>query len=82
MCFVWISEQTTIISLHSINLLVFITETVGAYCAVRTESLYIIKIFCVFKGLECLIRVSSTDDVRVSYGEKRTHLYTGKEYFP
>ena len=26
MCFVWISEQTTIISLYNINLLVFITE--------------------------------------------------------
>ena len=27
MCFVWISEQTAIISLYSINWLVFITET-------------------------------------------------------
>ena len=27
-CFVWISEQTAIISLYSINLLVFITECV------------------------------------------------------
>ena len=26
MCFVWISEQTAIISLHNINWLVFITE--------------------------------------------------------
>jgi hypothetical protein len=39
-CFVWISEQTTIISLYSINWLVFITETGSVYCAVRTESLY------------------------------------------
>jgi len=36
-CFVWISEQTAIISLHIINLLVFITETESVYCAVRTE---------------------------------------------
>jgi hypothetical protein len=27
MCFVWISEQTAIISLYSINWLVFVTET-------------------------------------------------------
>ena len=37
MCFVWIWEQTAIISLYSINWLVFITETECVYCAVRTE---------------------------------------------
>jgi hypothetical protein len=54
MCFVWISEQTAIISLYSINWLGFITETVCVYCAVRTECLYIILhsahtvyVFCV-----------------------------------
>ena len=36
----WISEQTAIISLYSINWLVFITETECVYCAVRTGSLY------------------------------------------
>jgi hypothetical protein len=36
MCFVWISEQTAIISLYSINWLVFVTETECVYCAVRT----------------------------------------------
>jgi hypothetical protein len=35
-CFVWISEQTAIISLFSINWLVCITETECVYCAVRT----------------------------------------------
>jgi hypothetical protein len=39
MCFVWIWEQTAIISLYSINWLVCITETESVYCAVRTESL-------------------------------------------
>ena len=39
-CFVWIWEQTAIISLYSINWLVFITETGCVYCAVRTGSLY------------------------------------------
>jgi hypothetical protein len=38
MCFVWISEQTAIISLYNINWLVFVTETECVYCAVRTES--------------------------------------------
>jgi hypothetical protein len=38
MCFVWIWEQTAIISLYSINWLVFITETVSVYCAVRAQS--------------------------------------------
>ena len=36
-CFVWIWEQTAIISLYNINWLVCITETVCVYCAVRTE---------------------------------------------
>jgi hypothetical protein len=39
MCLAWISEQTAIISLYSINLSVFITEAEGVYCAVRTGSL-------------------------------------------
>jgi len=36
MCFVWISEQTAIISLYIINWLVFITDVECVYCAVRT----------------------------------------------
>ena len=46
MCFVWIWEQTAIISLYSINWLVFITETECVYCAVLTGSLYIIQVMC------------------------------------
>ena len=45
MCFVWIWEQTAIISLYSINWPVFITEE-NVYCAVGTGSLYII-IICI-----------------------------------
>ena len=58
MCFVWIWEQTAIISLYSINWLVFITETECVYSAVRTWSLYIILRFahtvylCVLCGSE------------------------------
>jgi len=43
-CFVWISEQTAIIFLYSINRLVFITETECVYCAVRTERLNAIQV--------------------------------------
>jgi hypothetical protein len=40
MCFVLVLEQTAIISLHSINCFVFITEMECVYSAVRTEFLY------------------------------------------
>ena len=39
MCFAWISEQTAIISLYSINSSVFKTEAASVYCAVRNWSL-------------------------------------------
>ena len=51
MCFVWISEQTAIISLYNIKWLVFITETDCVYCAVRTGSL--------IQAGEALLRVLS-----------------------
>ena len=51
MCFAWISEQTAIISLYSINWLVFITETRRVYCAVRTGSLYMWKLILVCQTL-------------------------------
>ena len=51
MCFVWISEQTAIFSLYSINWLVCITETVSVYCAVQTESLNVTEVkFCLQDG--------------------------------
>ena len=49
MCFVWISEQTAIISLHNINWLVFITQTQYVYCAVRTGYLIQFKLNFVSK---------------------------------
>ena len=39
MCFLWIWEQTAIISLYGIKWLVFITETECVYCAVRAGPL-------------------------------------------
>ena len=47
-CFVWIWEQTAIISLYNINWLVFITETECVYCAVRTECLNGVEVDLVF----------------------------------
>ena len=44
MCFVWIWEQTAIISLYSINWLVYITETECIYCAVRAEPLQLTSV--------------------------------------
>ena len=51
MCFVWISEQTPITSLHSINLTVFKTEAESVYCAVRTGSLNQTDTVSYLKGL-------------------------------
>jgi hypothetical protein len=48
---VWISEQTAIISLYSINVLIFITEKECAYCAVRTGSSNKKRWRGLFKGL-------------------------------
>jgi hypothetical protein len=42
--FVWIWEQTSIISLYSINWLVFITETECVYCAVRNGYVYTVDL--------------------------------------
>jgi len=44
--FVWISEQTSTISLYIINWLVCITETECVYCAVRTGYLNVIWVVC------------------------------------
>jgi hypothetical protein len=50
MCFVWISEQTAIISLYSINWLVFITEAECVYCAVWTQRINEIQFYFSFTG--------------------------------
>ena len=47
MCFVWISEQTAIISLYNIKWMVFVTETESVYCSVRTEGLVRSELFAV-----------------------------------
>ena len=47
MCFVWISKQTAIISLYSIDWLVFIAETECVYCAVRS-TFYVLPTQCIY----------------------------------
>jgi len=47
MCFVWISEQTAIISLYSIDCFVFITETECVYCAVLS-TFYVLPTQCIY----------------------------------
>jgi len=49
--FVWISEQTAIISLCSNNWLVVVTDRECVYCAVRTGSSYRIRVSFHFKWL-------------------------------
>ena len=46
-CFVWIWKQTAIISLYSIDLLVFVTETECVYCAVRS-TFYVLPTQCIY----------------------------------
>jgi hypothetical protein len=47
MCFVWIWEQTAIISLYSIDWLVFIIETECVYCALRS-TFYVLSTQCIY----------------------------------
>ena len=44
MCFVGFSEDIKIMSLHRINWLVFTAELESVHCAVRAESLNIIRV--------------------------------------
>jgi hypothetical protein len=43
--FLWVSEQTAIISIYSINLPVFINKAENVYCAVRTGPLNTTDLF-------------------------------------
>ena len=69
MCFVWISEQTAIISLYNINWLVFITETQCVYCAVRTGYLYIIQGNLAFQSADTRQRTLPTAAAAAGRGQ-------------
>jgi len=49
MCFVWISEQTAIISLYDINWLVTATKMENVHCAVWIEYLNAVTLFSLYK---------------------------------
>jgi len=74
MCFVWIWEQTAIISLYNINWLDFITETECVYCAVRGQPVSIIqfnpRIRIIGTQAICLIRFSSCTNQNAFPGGK------------
>jgi hypothetical protein len=58
-CFVWIWEQTAIISVFSIKRLVFITEAECVYCAERIEYLCIILLMYYIGFVEPRIAVNT-----------------------
>ena len=66
MGFVWIWEQTAIISLYSINCLIFITEKECVYCAVRTGSLYN-STFCPHSVFTCFVWISAQTATCATY---------------
>ena len=66
MCFVWIWEQTAIISLYSINWLVCIIEMECVYCAVRTGSLYTIPVSVILHSATTLCYVPSPISTHVT----------------
>jgi len=68
MCFVWISEQTAIISLYSIYWLVFVSEAECVYCAV-SSTFYVLPTQCIY--VFCVDLRTNSDYFTVQ------HLLTG-----
>jgi len=72
-CFVWIWEQTTIISLYNINWLVFITETECVYCSVRTGYLCLLRVNRSRPG-RAVAQVAGLSPPRSEFGPRSVHL--------
>ena len=69
-CFVRISDHTAIISLYSINWLVFITETESVYCAVQTGCVYLIHVNIMKIKPPCLeVKFSILDSLTLTINE-------------
>ena len=79
MCFVWISEQTAIISLYSIKWLVFITKRESVYCAVRTGYLNIIQRSAHTVYLLCFVWISEQTAIISLYSIKWLVFITERE---
>jgi hypothetical protein len=79
LCFVWIWEQTAIISLCSINWLVFIIEMECVYCAVRSaHTMYL----CVLCGSENNQRYTPRSSVTDWLLEPRRSVFTARYVLP
>jgi hypothetical protein len=72
-CFVCISEQTVIISLYSINWLVFITQTERVYCAVRS-TFYVLPTHTEFVCSVCISQQTAIISVHSIYQLLFYHL--------
>ena len=82
MCFVWLSEQTAIISLYNINWLVCITERKCVYCAVRTGCLNTVPVIRIFKVLmrSGTFRFPTADKLHTPTCNTRPRLITSHNY--
>ena len=76
MYFVWISEQTAIISLYSINRLVCITQTQCVYCAVRTKYLNTVPV------PDTVTRFSPCTPVPPQFHQTSIHIFIYTLLFP
>jgi hypothetical protein len=73
-CLVWMWEQTAIISLYSINWLLFITETECVYSAVRRKPLQSLFV--------CYVRTASNAHTRLSMiCNSKDYIYRNHEFF-
>jgi hypothetical protein len=61
MCFVWIWEQTAIISIYSFNWQIFIRESVIVYCAVRAEYILYGNYFRIITSIFQIMRFYNKD---------------------
>ena len=82
MCFVWISEQTAIISLYIINWLVFVTEMECVYCAVQTKHLTSTNsTFCPHSVFMCFVWISEPTAIIFLYSINWLVFITEMERF-
>ena len=86
MCFVWIWEQTAIISLYSINWLICVTETECVYRAVRTGSLYTASLtfsnstFCPHSVFMCFVWIWEQTAIFSLHGIRCVYCAVRAEY--
>jgi hypothetical protein len=75
MCFVWIWEQTAIISLYNINWLVCITETEIVFCAVRTGCLNTLGQYHPPKALPHVLTTVTSPAIKPLLSSQKAYLH-------